>query len=387
MDTLGPVVFLTKGAAAMSSEPLFTPTLTQTTEQLARLYRLVVRELEDFAVFTAAPDGRITTWNYGVERMFGYSELEWLGQHASIIFNEEDRAAGVVETELAAVAQLGRCVNVRWHVRKDGSLVYMNGVLRGLHDEQGNLIGYSKICADDTVRKRLEDALTESNRDLQQFAFIASHDLQEPLRTLNVLGELLRGSFKERIEPEAERILGFMNQTTIRLSTLIHDLLEYSQLMTEETGATSVHLDEDVETAASLLRSSIEQTSAIVTHDALPSVEVDRCQTVRLFQNLIGNALKFRKQDQPPRIHVSAERQGNEWMIRVTDNGIGFPRNEAENIFDPFKRLHSAQDVPGSGIGLAVCKRIVERSHGRIGAESRPGEGSTFWFTLPASRN
>jgi PAS domain S-box-containing protein len=371
----------------MSSEPLFTPTFTPSTEQLARLYRLVVRELEDFAVFTVAPDGRITTWNYGVERMFGYSEQEWVGQHASIIVNEEDRAAGVVETELAAVAQLGRCVNVRWHVRKDGSLVYMNGVLRGLHDEQGNLIGYSKICADDTVRKRLEDALTESNRDLQQFAFIASHDLQEPLRTLNVLGELLRGSFKERIEPEAERILGFMNQTTIRLSTLIHDLLEYSQLMTEETGATSVHLDEDVETAASLLRSSIEQTSAIVTHDALPSVEVDRCQTVRLFQNLIGNALKFRKQDQPPRIHVSAERQGNEWMIRVTDNGIGFPRNEAENIFDPFKRLHSAQDVPGSGIGLAVCKRIVERSHGRIGAESRPGEGSTFWFTLPASRN
>jgi PAS domain S-box-containing protein len=353
--------------------------------QLALLYRLQVLELEDFALFMATPDGEITTWNRGVEKTFGYTEQEWLGQHASIIFTEEDREAGVVENEMQVAAEQGRCVDVRWHVKKGGQRVYMTGILRGLRDEKGRLIGYSKVFLDDTPRKQLEDALTQSNQDLRQFAFIASHDLQEPLRSLSALAELLRRTYREQLDPEAEKILGYMTGTTERLATLIADLLAYSQVVHDEGRATSVHLDEDLDAAVSLLRNPIEQTGAVITHDALPNVEVDRSQMVRLFQNLLGNALKFRKTEEPPRIHVSAERQGNEWIIRVTDNGIGFPPDQAESIFEPFKRVHSTHEYPGSGIGLAACKRLVERSGGRIGAESEPGKGSTFWFTLPVS--
>jgi PAS domain S-box-containing protein len=354
-------------------------------QHLACLYRLQVRELDDFALFLTNPEGRITTWNRGVERTFGYTEQEWLGQPANLIFTEEDRAAGIVEEELKTAAEQGRCVDIRWHVRKDRTRVYMTGILKGLRDEKGQLIGYSKVFFDDTPRKQLEDALTQSNLDLQQFAFVASHDLQEPLRTVSGFAELLSRRYRGQLDAEADKVLGFLVEAAQRMSTLISDLLAYSQLAQEESRATSVHLDDDLETAGSLLRTSIEQTGTLITHDPLPNIELDRNQMVRLFQNLLGNAIKFRKPNEPPRIHVSAERQGQEWIIRVADNGIGFAPEQAEAIFAPFKRLHSTREYPGSGIGLAACQRIVESYGGRIGAESRVGEGATFWFTLPVS--
>jgi PAS domain S-box-containing protein len=366
------------------SDPLTLPT-EPTDQDLARLYRLQVRELEDFALFLATPEGRITTWNRGVEKVFGYTEPEWLGQHASLIFTEEDRAAGIPEQEMRTAAAQGRCVDVRWHRRKDGIRVYMTGILKALREEGGTLLGYSKVFFDDTPRKQLEDALTQSNADLQQFAFVASHDLQEPLRTVSSFAELLRRRYRSQLDAEADQMLGFLVEATQRMSTLIRDLLAYSQLAQQESRASSVHLDDDLETALSLLRTSIEQTGAVITHDPLPNIEVDRNQMVRLFQNLLGNAIKFHKPHEPPRIHVSAERQGEEWMIRVADNGIGFPAEQAEAIFAPFKRLHSTREYPGSGIGLAACQRIVERYGGRIGAESKVGEGATFWFTIPVS--
>jgi PAS domain S-box-containing protein len=336
-------------------------------------------------MFLATPDGRITTWNRGVEATFGYSEEEWVGLDARMIFVEEDRAAGIPEQEMQTAAEQGRCVDIRWHRRKDGTRVYMTGVLRGLRDENGKLIGYSKIFLDDTARKELEDALTRSNTELQQFAFVASHDLQEPVRTISSFTELLRLRCKGQLDAETDKILDFIVSGAQQLSKLISDLLAYSQLAQGEGRASSVHLDDDLETAASLLRGMVEATGALITHDPLPNVELDRNQMVRLFENLLANAIKFRKKGEPPRIHVSADRREKEWLILVTDNGIGFASEQAERIFDPFKRLHSTQEYPGSGIGLAACKRIVEQYGGRIGAESKPGEGSTFWFSVPVS--
>ncbi len=354
-------------------------------QDLAQLYRLQVRELDDFAMFLSTPEGLISTWNLGVEKTFGYSEQEWIGQDVSLIFTEEDRAAGIVEQELRTAAERGRCVDLRWHRRKDGSRVYMTGVLKGLRDKEGTLIGYSKVFLDDTARKQLEDALTQSNIDLQQFAFVASHDLQEPLRTISSFAELLNERYRDRLDPEADKILGFVMDAAERMGKLISDLLAYSQLAQNEGRVASVHLDEDVETAKSLLRTSIEATGAVITHGPLPNIQLDRNQMVRVFGNLLGNAIKFRKRGEPPRIHVSAELKEKEWVLRVADNGIGFAPEQAETIFAPFTRLHSTREYPGSGIGLAACKRIVERYGGRIGAESKLGEGSTFWFTVPVS--
>ena len=354
-------------------------------QYLARLYRLQVQQLEDYAFFLSDPEGRIITWNKGVEVAFGYKEKEFIGQNLGLIFTEEDRAAGVPETEMTNAAKNGRSVDIRWHQRKDGSCAYMTGILKGLRDEQGELIGYSKICLDDTARKHLEDALTKSNADLEQFAFVASHDLQEPLRTIISFAQLLQRRHGSTLDEDAKQLLGTVLSAGERMNAMIQDLLVYSQLSNHENAVTSVHLDEDLETAVTLLQSSIQDNGAVITHDPLPVVRVDRGQTVRLFQNLIGNALKFRKRDELPRIHVSAELQENEWIIRVQDNGIGFDPRYTERIFEPFKRLHG-KEYPGSGIGLAACKRIVERFGGRIGADSKPGDGASFWFTIPAEK-
>ncbi|MGH9631380.1 MAG: sensor histidine kinase [Bryobacteraceae bacterium] len=353
---------------------------------LARLYRLQVRELEDVAMFVTDPQGMILTWNRAIELIFGYGEEEWLGQQAHIIFTEEDRFAGVPEKEMAGAEEKGRTSDIRWHLRKDGSRVFMVGILKCLRDDDGELLGFTKVIIDDTARKRLEDALTESNADLQQFAFVASHDLQEPLRTIIAFAQLLDRRSGDQLGREGRELVASITHSAQRMSSLIRDLLDYSRLSYDEADAGSVHLDEDIESAVSLLRSSIEDSGAVITHDSLPNVQLSRGQMVRVFQNLLSNAIKFRKPEQKPVIHVSAEAGNNEWIIRVHDNGIGFAPEHAELIFAPFKRLHSVKQFPGSGIGLATCKRIVERFGGRIGADSQPGRGSIFWFTIPAER-
>jgi len=356
-----------------------------TDQDLARLYRLQIREQTEFAMFGISPDGRITTWNRGVEQMFGYSEEEFLGQDASIIFVEDDNKDGVPSREFDAARSNGWAANVRWHRRKDGTRVFMRGVLSALREVDGTLIGFSKIVVDDTIRKNLEDALTKSNTELQEFASAASHDLQEPLRTVSIYADVLAERYGKSLDADAAKILTSMREATERMSVLISDLLSYSQLASEALEVSSVDLNADWEAAVTLLQTSIEQQSAIVTHDPLPAVALDRTQVVRLFQNLIANSIKFRKPGEVPHIHAWAERRDEEWVVRVKDNGIGFPQEQAKVIFSPFKRLHSTREYPGSGIGLAACKRIVEGWGGRIGAESKPGQGSTFWFTLPAS--
>lgn len=356
-----------------------------TDADLANLYRLQVRQQADFALFGISPEGKMTTWNRGVEHIFGYSEEDWLGQDSGIIFLDEDNAQGIAEHELTAARESGRSANIRWHRRKDSSRVYLRGVLTAHRDEHGTFLGFSKTVIDDTARKNLEDALSQSNSDLQQFAFAASHDLQEPLRTLSIYAEVLGDKYRGKLDSEADKILQSIVDAAERMSTLITDLLAYSQLASKESDVTSVDLNEDWESAVSLLRSSIEQVSAVITHDPLPQVNLDRSQLVRLFQNLLANAVKFRKPGEVPRVHGWAERRDKEWIIRVKDNGIGFPPEHAAAVFAPFKRLHSTRQYPGSGIGLAACKRIVEGWGGQIGADSKPGDGSIFWFTLPAS--
>lgn len=352
---------------------------------LALLYRFQVREQRDLALFTLTPQGKIVTWNQGVAEIFGYSEEEWIGQSAGLIFSEEDRLSGIMEHEMLLAAEHGRSADIRWHRRKDGTRLYLRGVMSALRNDDGELIGFSKAVLDDTARKNLEDALTQSNLDLQQFASAASHDLQEPLRTISIYAEILTHRFRGQLDPDTEKILQSMVDATERMGNLIKDVLAYSQLALKENQVTSVYLDEDWESAVALLSNSIEEKGAIVTHDPLPHVKQDRNQLVRLFQNLLENSLKFSRSDETPRIHAWAERQGREWIIRLKDNGIGFSPEHAEVIFSPFKRLHSTREYPGSGIGLAACKRIVERWGGRIGAESKAEEGgATFWFTLPA---
>jgi PAS domain S-box-containing protein len=351
--------------------------------QAADLYRMQVRELRTYAMFMLDPQGIITSWNAGVEHLLGYSEDEWVGQHACKIFTPADKAVEMCESEMKLAQETGSATDIRWHRHKSGTEFFANGFMNALRDEDGNLIGYAKIMSDETARKQLQDSLTESNTALEQFAYVASHDLQEPLRTMGAYAQLLTQKYRGKLDAEADQFLAFIVGAANRMSTLVRDLLAYARLTTEVERPSSIALDEDLEAALTHLKQAIDESGARVTHDPMPTLPVDRGQMVRLFQNLIGNAVKYRQADRSPKIHISAEPQATEWIISIRDNGIGFDPKHAATIFAPFKRLHTAEEYPGTGVGLAICKRIVQAQGGRIWAESLPGEGTTFFFTLP----
>ena len=351
--------------------------------QTTDLYRMQVRELRHYAMFMIDPEGILTSWNAGVEQLLGYSEQEWIGQLASMIFTPEEVAVEVCESEMRLARETGNAADIRWHRHKNGTDFFANGVMNAVRGEQGELIGYAKILSDETARKQLQDALTESNSALEQFAYVASHDLQEPLRTMSAYAGLLSKKYGGRLDADADQFLNFIVAAAVRMSALVRDLLAYARVTTEEGRPSSIALDEDLEAALTHLDQAIKESGASITHDPLPTLQVDRGQMVRLFQNLIGNAIKYRKPDQVPKVHVSAEQKGSEWVISIRDNGIGFDPKHASAIFEPFKRLHTAEEYPGTGVGLAICRRIVQAQRGRIWAESQQGEGTTFCFTLP----
>jgi PAS domain S-box-containing protein len=346
------------------------------------LYQLQVKNLKDYAMFLMDADGIIMTWNAGVEQLLGYSESEWMGRHSSVIFTPPDKAAEVCATEMEAAANQGCVSDIRWHRRKDGTQFFANGVLNSIRDESGQLIGFTKILNDETTRKKLEDSLVESNRALEQFAYAVSHDLQEPLRTINIYAQMLLTRHSAGLDGEAAEALQFITQSVKRMHGLIDDLLSYARVAADREPPVEISLDHDIESAISQLEQAIKDAGAVVTHDPLPTVITERSQMTRLFQNLIGNSIKYRSPDRQPKIHVSSRPEGSHWLISIHDNGIGFSPEYAETIFTPFRRLHG-KEYPGTGVGLSICRRIVERYGGKIWAESVPGEGSTFHFTLP----
>jgi signal transduction histidine kinase len=228
------------------------------------------------------------------------------------------------------------------------------------------------------------DELKRSNADLEQFAYIASHDLQEPLRMVSGFTGLLKRRYAGKLGADADEFIGYAIGGVNRMQALINDLLSYSRLGREEVSAKSVDMQLVVDQALANLQTAIEERSALVSSGPLPTVLANHGMLVRVFQNLIGNALKFCKAERPV-VRISAERHGGEWRFSVADNGIGIEAQYRDRIFMIFQRLHQQAEYPGTGIGLAVVKRIVERNGGRIWLESEPGKGTTFFFTLPAT--
>ncbi|MDQ7787392.1 MAG: ATP-binding protein, partial [Thermodesulfovibrionales bacterium] len=232
------------------------------------------------------------------------------------------------------------------------------------------------------VLKQLADELKRSNTDLKQFAYAAAHDLQEPLIGIAGFGKLLSKQYQGKHDAKVDELITFINDGVKRMQNLIKDLLEYSRVGTGRTKFKPIDSSMPLALALANLQRSIEENGAVVTYDTLPTVFADSSQLGMLFQNLIGNAIKFRTKA-PPNVHLSVEKKGNEWIFSVSDNGLGIDPSKAESIFVVFKRLHSKEEYPGTGIGLAICKKIVERHSGRIWVESKPGQGSTLFFTLP----
>lgn len=227
------------------------------------------------------------------------------------------------------------------------------------------------------------NSLKISNKELEQFAYVASHDLQEPLRMVSSFTQLLERRYKNQLDEDADDYINFIVEGAQRMKKLIDDLLTFSRLNTQAKKFELVNMDTTLKDVMSYLQTSINEINAKVTSDTLPIVMGDPTQLIQLLQNLIANAIKFQGDD-PPRIHVSAVEIGDNWMIGVDDNGIGIDESHQKQIFNVFKRLHTNSEYPGTGIGLSICKRIVERHNGKIWVESELGKGSTFYFTIPA---
>ena len=259
--------------------------------------------------------------------------------------------------------------------------------------EDGKFRGYRGVGTDITERKRGQavlraayDELARSNSELQQFAYVASHDLQEPLRMIGSYTQLLERRYGDKLDADAREFMGFIVDGATRMKQLIEDLLAYSRVGTRGKELKRIPAQDALDRALVNLRLAIESSGAQVTRDALPEVLADDTQLTQLFQNLVGNAIKFKKPEEPIRVHVGVSDGGAEWRFSVSDNGMGIEAQYYQRIFMVFQRLHTRDEYPGTGIGLAICKKVVDRHRGRIWVESAPGKGSTFHFTLPKNQ-
>ena len=337
--------------------------------------------------------GRFMKVNRRLCEILGYGEQELIGRPVKEISHPEDR--NLTDSQRMRVRS-GEKQSVRFekrYLRKSGAIVWVDLSVALACDASG-VPQYEIALFDDiTERKKAEAALREaheelkrSNAELEQFAYVASHDLQEPLRMVSSYTQLLMRRYGDKLDGDAREFTAFIVDGATRMKQLIEDLLAYSRVGTRDKNFKPVDAGSSLGRALTNLRAAIQDSGATVTHDPLPTIPCDEVQVAQLFQNLIGNALKFRKPDAAPAVHVGAADQGAEWEFMVRDNGIGIEPQYFQRIFMVFQRLHDKGEYPGTGIGLAIVKKVVERHGGRIWVQSQPGAGTTFHFTMPKER-
>jgi PAS domain S-box-containing protein len=364
------------------------------------LQRSAAAEARFRGLLEAAPDsvvivdqsGTIQMVNRQVEVIFGYPREELLGHSVEVLMPERFHGRHVGHRMSYSHDPHTRPMGVGLELfgrRKDGSEFPVEISLSPMRSDDESVV--ISIIRDVTGRKETEQRLraaavnlARSNAELEQFAYVASHDLQEPLRMVASYTQLLGRRYRGKLDADADEFIGFAVDGARRMQELINDLLTYSRVGTRALQLEQVDAGQLVEEVAGDLAAAIDEAGASVTHDELPVVRADRVQLRQLLQNLIANGIKFSRPDTPPHVHVSATRGPTAWTFAISDNGIGIEAEYLDRIFVLFQRLHSRGEYPGTGIGLAICKKIIERHGGQIDVESEPGKGTTFLFTLPA---
>jgi len=347
-----------------------------------------INEIEDYAIILIDMKGNIMNWNKGAQNIKGYAPEEIIGKNFRQFYTETDRKQDKPWKLIETAIEKGRAHDEGWRVRKDGSLFWGSITITAVHDKNGNVVGFSKVTRDlterrkaDLEREKHEQQLSAKNKELEQFLYIASHDLQEPVRTISNFTGLLIRKYEKNFDNEGIKLLEFINHGSSRMIALVKGLLDYSRIG-QNKKLSIVDCNAIMEHVKNDLSMAIEDSKAEIIVDKLPIIKGYETEIRLLFQNLVSNALKFRKPDLPLKIQISAKSQDRVWQFSVKDNGIGIDPKFNEKIFQIFQRLHLQNEYEGSGIGLAHCSKIAELHGGKIWVESTPGEGATFYFTI-----
>jgi PAS domain S-box-containing protein len=362
------------------------------------MYQKMIDEVQDYAILLLDRNGFIQNWNSGAHRIKGYTAEEIIGKNFRIFYTPEDIERKLPEQLLNEAAEAGRATHEGWRVRKDKSIFWGSIVITSLHDADGTIFGFTKVTRDLTERKAAEeqlrkyaDRLEEKNKELEQFAYIASHDLREPLRKIVAFGDMARNNFKSDTA-RAEEYVQKMQGAAQRMTSLIDDLLSLSRISNESIPFQKTDLNSILEDVKEDLESVIEAKNVKLFAEPLPTCEALPSQMHQLFQNLLSNAIKFNDK-KTPEVHITCETLGMnkgsasvKYKISVKDNGIGFSSEYKERIFEIFHRIYGRAEYAGAGIGLAICKKIVEVHRGSIYADAVEGEGATFTIILPSRR-
>jgi len=363
-------------------------------------YHKMIEEVEDYAILMLDADGHIVNWNRGAEKIKGYKEQEIVGRHFSVFYTADDQKARLPATLIQEARIKGKAIHEGWRVRKDGTKFWGSTVITGLHDEDNNVVGFSKVTRDLTERKVWEDKLRKytrqlevQNQELQQFAYMAAHDMKEPLRKIQYYHSII---FEENIPEEKKKTyLQRSAEAAYRMQGLIEDLLAFTRVAEPVEAFESVDLNEIVAEVWQFYRESTDRIQAELSASYLPVIHGIPFQIRQLFVNLLGNSIKYRSLDRALRIQIttqlteqnaSGETPNKEQRfvkISVADNGIGFETAHGARIFNMFERLHTRDHYPGSGIGLAICRKVMENHKGFIHGHGIPGEGAVFELYFP----
>ena len=364
----------------------------------SELLELALRQSEELfrILFYSSPigiyivqNGRFRLVNHQLTRISKYNEDELVGMlPLGFVFPEDvpavrESAVKMLKGERSSAYDfriVTKSAEIKWVMETVAPIFYEQK-----RATLGNLIDVTERKQAEEKLKQITAEAQRSNTELEQFAYVISHDLQEPLRMVSSYTQLLAKRYQGKLDADADEFIAYAVDGAKRMQTLLYDLLEYSRVGTRGKPFSLADSKDIVEQAMANLKIAIEESGAVVTYDTLPTVMADEGQLVRLFQNLIANAIKFRRQE-PPRVHISAKRRYNVAIFSVRDNGIGIDPQHFQSIFEIFRRLHTRDEYPGTGMGLAICKKIVERHGGRISVQSQPGVGSTFDFTIQATR-
>lgn len=347
-------------------------------------FRLLVEQVKDYAIFILDAKGNVASWNQGARRIKGYSSEEIIGRHFSTFYTQEDLKAEKPAKEIAIAIRDGRYEEEGWRLRKDGSRFWASVVITALWDKRGNLSGFAKVTRDLTEKKKEDDLLRRKTEELEAFAHTLSHDLRAPLRSISSFSQLLRTDANDLSEKEKELYLDKIYKAARSMEGLINDILKFSQMSMAPAPEEVVALHEVLDESLAMLETELKKSKAQINFERpLPTVVGNRTLLIQIVSNLLGNAVKFVPKGTSAKVDVFVKQEGSTCQIHFKDNGVGIPERFQESIFNIFERGEAIDTNTGTGIGLAIVKKAVQRLNGNIVVKSTQGKGSEFIVTLP----